>query len=230
MQRWILFLSFLAVVMTLFNIFTYHDQYINQIDRISGFILPDNAITWSKPHVPQSNAMSSSSFSLSVLILTYNNSLILQEILQSFLSLETLPDFSFSLEIVVIDNGCFPSTLQIIPPFYPLYQNHLSNLSLVHLRFCNNTQYATAYNLAMHSISPTTDWILLLNDDVIPRSHFIENFIHHLSIFSLLSLEIGAVGCKLLWPNHRIVEAGSVIRADGGTDNFLRSADSPLIH
>jgi hypothetical protein len=221
MNQWILFLSFLAVMMTLFNIFSYHDQYINQIDRISGFILPSNDLTSLKRTVPHDTRKTASIY-LSVMILTYNNSIILEEILRSFLFLETIPSSSFSLEIIVIDNGCFPSTLQMIPPFYSLYKNHSSDLSLVHLKFCNNTQYATAYNLAIRSISPTSNWILLLNDDVIPRSHFLENFIHHLSISSLLKLEIGAISCKLLWPNHRIVEAGSVIRANGATDNFLR--------
>jgi O-antigen biosynthesis protein len=220
MRRLISFLSFLAVAISLFNIVSYHGVYITQVEEHG-----------QKPSIGDADHRNNSrgenasrrEQSLSVLILTYNNIATLREILVSFLMMSP----PATVEVIVIDNGCFPQTIRLLGEIAPLFESHLSadasKISLLYLQFCNNTQYALAYNLATKVVSPSSNWLLLLNDDVVPRPHFLENFFLQASLAVSLGREVGAIGCKLLFPNHRIVEAGSVIRADGGTDNFLRS-------
>jgi hypothetical protein len=160
---------------------------------------------------------------VSVLLLTFNNSKILDNILHALLHQPS----PIKVEIIVFDNGCFESTTRIIAKHQTLASAPSSSGStyqLEYLPLCTNMQYSKAYNLASTHASASSEWFLLLNDDVIPRGSFFHNF--HLTLLSLRSTgghsEVGAIGCKLLFPNQHIVEAGSLIRADGSTDNFLR--------
>lgn len=171
-------------------------------------------------------------FTLSIIILTYNNSNLLGDILTKF---SKMTSNAYNVEVIIIDNGCFESTLKIMAQSQSLLSNP-PKYDIKHLQLCNNTQYATAYNLGVQTISPSSTWLLLLNDDVIPRESFLNNFYYQLKIYQSLhyhdrsvNFDLGAIGCKLLFPNHRIVEAGSVIRADGGTDNFLRQLVSSYL-
>jgi glycosyltransferase involved in cell wall biosynthesis len=219
LREWIVFLSFLAIAISLFNIFTYHGVYITQVEHMSQNVFSGE--TYDRRR--DTKDVASKEKSLSVLILTFNSSTTLRAILSSFLTMSP----PVPVEVLVIDNGCFPQTIRLLSEIRPLYESSPSGLpsifSIVHLQLCNNTQYARAYNLATDFVSPASGWFLLLNDDVIPRPHFLENFFLQAALSASLGHEVGAIGCKLLFPNHRIVEAGSVIRADGSTDNFLRS-------
>ena len=182
---------------------------------------------------------------LTILILTFkitNNFLFL--ILSSFLSSSFNSSLNSSLfqdlkiEILIIDNGCQNETFQLINDFQlklKQQQTKKKIFKITYFEVCENLQYSLAYNKGFQKISKETKWILLLNDDVIPRKNFINNFIYQINILesitnssasSTSSLNqippIGGIACKLLFPNQHIVEAGSVIRFDGGTDNFLR--------
>lgn len=161
---------------------------------------------------------------LSILILTFNKSDVLARLLYELKKSKIMS----TVEVILVDNGCYQDTVEVVLDYQHQLKDQQNELttknfySFRYLPFCNNTQYAAAYNLAFTQISPYTTWVLLLNDDIIPRQNFLRNFLTFAQFSDILGLSTGAIGCKLLFPNHKIVEAGSVIRADASTDNFLR--------
>jgi hypothetical protein len=157
---------------------------------------------------------------LSIVILTFNNSITLEKQFHSFNSLH-LP---YPIEIIVIDNGCFDNTKMVMES--DITKNTRYDLKIYYYPLCTNLKYATANNLAVKKYtSSNSQWILFLNDDVVPMGkEFIYNFNTVISMYEFSGWEndIGAVGCKLYFPSNRINEAGSIVYANGKTDNFMR--------
>jgi hypothetical protein len=204
-------------------------------------------------HVEDSDSMSK--IFLSIIILTYNNSPLVNRTLYSLLRYSDDITPPWHWEILLVDNGCFPSTRDVFDHHYH-HRHHTTNQDQTqsmrprrarYIPLCNNTRYSVANNLAARQyVAPSAQWLLFLNDDVVPQQGrgrgggFLWNFHALLSAHTRRATEntssnnsergaewrgghgIGAVGCKLLFENHRIVEAGSLILASGKTDNYLR--------
>lgn len=150
-------------------------------------------------------------------------------------------------EVLLVDNGCLPSTWEVYAHHRRYHtttkDGHDFPSSLRYIPLCNNTRYSVANNLAVSEYTArSAQWLLFLNDDVVPQQRgrpgsggsFLWNF-HSLLAAHTSShpsatrrgqqqkrYDIGAVGCKLLFGHHKIVEAGSVILSSGKTDNYLR--------
>lgn len=187
---------------------------------------------------------------LSIIILTYNNAPLVNRTLSTLLRpasgklnssvLEKPHRLPWRWEVLLVDNGCFPSTRDVFKQFTDLTTTTSETLSTVrYIPLCNNTRYSSANNLAANQYTaPSAKWLLFLNDDVVPQEGqgFLWNFHALLSAHARPSSfskstdgrgkrvpgSVGAVGCKLLFENQRIVEAGSTILASGKTDNYLR--------
>ena len=211
---------------------------------LSAFVLFFFHVEWtdhdihSSPLLRRSSSSSSLSLSspshvfLSIIILTFNNSLLLSQTLQTLLSPSRPYDPPWQWEVLLIDNACFSSTFDL----YKKYDRHSQTHRLKYVPLCNNTRYSDANNVAVAQFaSKSSQWLLFLNDDVIPQSlsrkmAFLGNFHRLLEAHGEYGFDntlqkhprIGAVGCKLLFSNKRIVEAGSLILSSGKTDNYLR--------
>ena len=212
-------LIIIVLAILLVNVFLAHYHIIGHADSSVSTIF--SSLKADQGHKDKQKPPQGIDAVISTLILTYNNSAILDDILYSLLH-QVSP---VRVEIVVFDNGCFPSTQQVVRKHQlVLASSSGGSLWLRYMPLCANEQYASAYNKAAESVSSSSQWLLLLNDDVIPRDNLFHNFhLLHDSWVTMRSVEeVGAVGCKLLFPSKRIVEAGSLVRADGTTDNFLR--------
>ena len=154
-------------------------------------------------------------------------------------------------EVLLVDNGCLPSTKDVFH-YHDNNYHYLNGANvdihstLRYIPLCNNTRYSVANNLAVNQYAArSSQWFLFLNDDVVPQQRgtpgtggsFLWNFHALVAAHSRHTTRqqgrsqsqqssIGAVGCKLLFGHHKIVEAGSVILASGKTDNYLRDADA----
>lgn len=138
----------------------------------------------------------------------------LERLLRSIAAQET----SFAFEVLVVDNGCLPATQRIVTQAFPWAR---------YLPQCTNIGYARANNLAAAHVSPSVEWLLFLNDD----TELLRGFLHNMRLVQELFEEglnrtVGAMGCKSLWPDGRLMEAGSIVYNDGVTDNYGRR-DSP---
>ena len=151
---------------------------------------------------------------ISIIILTYNQPSRVQSIVQSLMQ----SNCSWIYEIIVADNGCFNDTLTMLN----LLQSHSGKVAVRHIHICNNVAYSVANNIAATAVSPTSKWLLFLNDDVLPATGFMNSLMATVQVARILNIRIGAVGGKLLFPSGNIIEAGSIIRSDGNTDNFYR--------
>ena len=225
---------------------------------------------------------------LSIIILTYNNAPLVNRTLSALLAQQHLDPSSNSgpglippwrWEVLLVDNGCFLATREVFNHYHRHHaintasgsgsgsggQHKHTTSTLQYIPLCNNTRYSVANNLAASQyVAPSTEWLLFLNDDVVPQQKplqrgsggggsFLWNFYSLLAAHSRPRLrpntsasppsssgsgsgqhmsgapqhEVGAVGCKLLFGGesarqHKIVEAGSIILANGKTDNYLR--------
>lgn len=166
---------------------------------------------------------------LSVICLTYNNSDILDAMLKSFTKMK-LP---WSIELIIMDNGCFSSTLSVTDS-YKIKFRQISNIHFEYVPLCVNLHYSVANNLGVYRYSsPRSEWVLFLNDDIIPHDHsLLWNFNYQLSLLKSFNNahRIGAIGCRLLYPNHRVNEAGSMIFSNGKTMNFLGYSSFCITH
>ena len=177
-------------------------------------------------------------FLLSVVILTYNKASYINETLKTLLP-DVITSHLFILpwrfEVIIVDNGCFITTRNVID-----YHLELNKTTIKYVPLCNNTQYSFANNLAVEKyVDSSSKWLLFLNDDVIPRHHntskhfygsgFLWNFNVLISVYdkrrSFLSSplhDVGAVSCKMIQGKHLITEAGSSILSNGKTSKYLR--------
>jgi glycosyltransferase involved in cell wall biosynthesis len=152
------------------------------------------------------------SVDVSVILLTYNKSDYIAAISSSLFRC----NIDWSVELVVADNGCFDHTISVVNTIQSMYGAQ----RVRRIPICTNRRYADANNFA--AVSVVTKWILFLNDDVIPDDSFLGNMKMFLDQMGAIGVSLAAVAPKLLFPSGRVIEAGSIVRADGTTDNFYR--------
>lgn len=187
-------------------------------------IVLSKSIAWNKPpSVLKCHMLDSTDAPLiSIIILTYKNAELLARLMDVLCALSS----PWPFEIILADNGCFRETRALMQRYdMSTSGSKTDNKRIQYFPICTNEKYALANNRAAAKASPSSQWYLFLNDDIIPMTGFLNNFKSTIEAHELLGVKIGAVGCKLLFPNMRVVEAGSIIRADAGTDNFLRDGD-----
>lgn len=152
---------------------------------------------------------------VSVIVLTYHNADNVEHIASVLLN-ESSP---WTTEVLVVDNGCFNETAERIKRM----QMHTGLQRLQLIKLCGNRPYSVANNFAVSAVAESSQWVLFLNDDVLPVAGFITGFHAVVEAAAVLQVQVGGVGGKLLFPGGSVIEAGSLIRSDGTTDNFYRS-------
>lgn len=172
--------------------------------------LPDVISDSGKPEEAQS------SFDLSIIILTYRAP---DRVRDLILALEqSHKSVEWAVEILVVDNGCMQETALAVR----LLQTSITKMRITLLKLCDNRAYSVANNIGVEASSRSSRWVLFLNDDVLPLQGFLEGFRSVVAAARLEGKRVGAVGGKLLFPNGNVIEAGSIVRSDGSTDNFYR--------
>lgn len=157
-----------------------------------------------------------SSLSLSVIIPTLDRVNLLRNCLNGVLN--TLPSY-LEGEVIVVDDGSTDGTIEFV--------TSLSNADS-RVRFVSGALPRQGFSKACNrgALLARGQILIFLNNDTVPKHGWIaallETFRHHPNT--------GAVGGKLLYPDGRLQEAGSIIFADGSAANVGNgeSADLPL--
>jgi GT2 family glycosyltransferase len=98
-------------------------------------------------------------------VLTYKKDEALAKLLPSLLY-QDLPNF----EVVIVDNGCLLETKQVIGDAFLAFDSSNGTDSEIphkYLHLCDNPGHATGNNAGVKLASPTSEYILFLNDDIV---------------------------------------------------------------
>lgn len=143
---------------------------------------------------------------VSIIVLTFNKAHLTYQCLESILAHADLP-----YELVIVDNNSLDET----PALLERCENAViirNEQNLGFVRGCNQ-----GAKVARGS------YLLFLNNDTVVTANWLSSLVATIEGHP----RCGAVGCKLVWPNGRLQEAGSVVWADGSTSGYGRG-DDPL--
>lgn len=161
---------------------------------------------------------------ISVIILTYKKHEALSRLIPSVLHQKPS---ELIFEVIIADNGCLIETEKVFNDAYNWRQSMpIKRLPFLHhLKLCDNLGYAAGNNAAAKLVSPTSKYILFLNDDVVlTRPNFLQNMV------KLLAEHQNAVGagCKLVDASGKeLIEAGSMVFQDGSAAGYGRGDRNP---
>jgi len=157
---------------------------------------------------------------LSVVISTYKNSQLLNELLQSI----ELQKTDFFVDIIIADNGCFNETKFVVDEFLKgIWLNPDPHQSYQYLPACTNPGYGKGNNLAVEDkVKTDSKWVLFLKDDITLQS---DDFFYQMVQLGKNQANAGAVGCKILSADgSEIIEAGSIVWQDGSCFGYGRGS------
>ena len=120
---------------------------------------------------------------LSVVIVTWNTKKLVEECINSIL---TLSEYSDSVEIILIDNDSQDGTDKIVEEKFN---------EIIYIRNNENVGYAPAVNQGIRKSNGK--YILLLGSDTVLKSNSLKKCIDFLDVNN----NAGAVGCKLVFPD-----------------------------
>jgi GT2 family glycosyltransferase/glycosyltransferase involved in cell wall biosynthesis len=143
---------------------------------------------------------------VSIIILTYNKVGYTFQCLESILS-----NTDMEYEVIIVDNGSSDETTNLL--------NKLLNINVI--RNDDNLGFILGCNMGA-SVSKGR-YLLFLNNDIVVTPRWLSKLVNTIESNS----SIGAVGCKLIWPNGLLQEAGSIIWSDGSALGYGRG-DNPL--
>lgn len=126
---------------------------------------------------------------ISIIIPTLNNILFTTKCVRSIISAED----DFDKEILIIDNGSTDNTPAIITKFHP---------QINVIRNEQNLGFAKACNRGSHNASG--DMLIFLNNDTEVTTGWIASLVDCITC----KINIGVVGCKLLYPDNSVQHAG----------------------
>jgi GT2 family glycosyltransferase len=137
---------------------------------------------------------------LSVVIINWNKSSL------TLKSVENIREQTNSVpyEIIVVDNGSEPDQKTIL-------QEGCRLLGATLISLCRNLFFGEANNIGVEAARANN--VLLVNNDVVLPQGYVDPLLASLES----AFQAGAVGPRFLYPNGRLQEAGSYIRADGWT-------------
>jgi len=167
-------------------------------------------------NLSQNPAANATDPKVSLLILTYNKPLGLKNLLESIF----VQDYLF--ELIVADNGCKEETIAAFENAinqYRLTQPH-RELVIKYYPLCENLGYAGGNNAAAKIANNSSEWILLLNDDIVMKG---KDFVKNMMYLAPSKEDCAAVGCTLLnAEGTQLIESGSIAWQDGSAAGFGR--------
>ncbi len=153
---------------------------------------------------------------VSIIIPTKDNLSLLQPCIESILSLSTYSN----IELCIVDTG---STDQAVWDYYDTLKERTT---LQVIQYSDTFNYSAAVNLGAKQA--LGEYLLFLNDDTVLQT---PDWIEQLLSYAQLP-EVGAVSCRLLYPDGSIqhnglvlgAEKGSVLGEKGFVSNYFRTA------
>jgi hypothetical protein len=161
---------------------------------------------------------------VSLVILTYKKFDLFAELLKSILRQNQ--DY---FEIVIVDSGCLKETKRVIQKYLDDTEtNNRWNIRYKYLEACDNPGYAIGNNRGVELVAESSQWITLLNDDIIMQG---DTFIDSMLDIAETKESAAAAGCKLIVTSgDKIIEAGSMVFKESSAAGFGRGRfdmDSP---
>lgn len=153
-------------------------------------------------------------YSVSIIIPVFNNVSYTKRCLEGLKETLPLPN-NHEIEIIIMDDGSTDETSEMIQEF----QEHLPQIKYVKNE--NNLGFLHTCNRGAEIAS--NDILLFLNNDTVPQTNWIESL---LDTF-YQEVNAGVVGGKLIFPDGRLQEAGSVLFRNGEGYNFGMGEDNP---
>mmetsp|Transcript_4202 Transcript_4202/g.4836 ORF Transcript_4202/g.4836 Transcript_4202/m.4836 type:complete len:876 (+) Transcript_4202:264-2891(+) len=158
---------------------------------------------------------------VSIVILTYNQ----QETFPGLLTSMTTQIQLQNIELIVVDNGCLPETKAIVDNVSNQTtegEEETNMMAIKYLPLCNNPGYAIGNNEGVKIANEESQYILLLNDDIVIED---ETFVRRMVDLAIAKKNAAAVGCMLLTADgEEIIEAGSIVWNDGSAAGFGRGS------
>ena len=145
----------------------------------------------------------------SLIILAYSNPQLLEGCLRSLSGDQS----AVSREVIVLLNGASPEMLQFAA-------DDRSGLTILHSPV--NLGFAGGCNFAARSARG--EYLVLLNDDTEVEAGWLDSLVD----LADRHRDAGAIGCRIVFPDGRLQEAGSVIWSDGSTMPIGRGLDPDL--
>lgn len=143
---------------------------------------------------------------VSLVILTFNKAAITYQCLESLLAHTDVP-----YELILVDNGSTDETSSLL--------DRLENVVIV--RNSENLGFVLGCNNGAKIAKGKH--LLFLNNDTVVTPNWLSHLVRTIESYP----KCGAVGCKLVWPNGLLQEAGSIIWRDGSALGYGRG-DNPL--
>ena len=145
--------------------------------------------------------------SVSIVIPSYNGAALTDACLRALA--ETLPA-DFRGEVVVVDDCSTDDT----PARLADWPRREPRMNVKLLRNPQNSGFLVTCNNG--AAAATGDYVILMNNDTLPQRGWLEPLLRTFRDHP----DAGAVGCKLVYPDGRLQEAGGVVFDDGSAANF----------
>jgi len=158
---------------------------------------------------------------LSIVILTHKKYGALAKLIPSVIQQKLT---GWNLEVIIVDNGCFPETKAIVDKISNQIitegKEEANTVSIKYLPLCDNPGYAIGNNEGVKMANEESQYILLLNDDVVLGGKF---FVNSMIKLAQIKKDAAAIGCKLFSADGQtLIEAGSIVWNDGSASGFGR--------
>jgi GT2 family glycosyltransferase len=163
---------------------------------------------------PSSNTNANPYVSL-VVFLTHKKADVLAALLPSILQQN-----QGYFEIVIADSGCLDETKHVIKKFLDDNDNNPRKIRYKYIEACDNPGYAIGTNRAVALAAESSQWILLLNENIVMQNDtFVENMVQLVEAKETAA----AIGCKMVTTKgDKLIEAGGVLWNDASTAEFGR--------
>ena len=141
---------------------------------------------------------------VSIITLTFNKVEFTYQYLESIMAHTDIP-----YELIIVDNGSQDETTSLL--------DRLENVTTIKNE--GNLGFIKGCNQGAHKARGK--YLLFLNNDIIVTPEWLSKLVRTIESYP----KCGAVGCKLIWPNGKLQEAGSIIWRDGSALGYGREGD-----
>jgi len=143
---------------------------------------------------------------VSIITLTFNKAAFTYQHLESILAHTDVP-----YELIIVDKGSTDETTYLL--------DRVENVTII--KNDENSGFIKGCNQGANKAKGK--YLLFLNNDVIVTPGWLSNLVKTIENYP----KCGAVGCKLIWHNGRLQEAGSIIWSDGSALGYGQG-DNPM--
>ena len=141
---------------------------------------------------------------VSIITLTFNKAEFTYQYLESIIAHTDIP-----YELIIVDNCSHDETTSLL--------DRLENVTIIK----NNENLGFIKGCNQGASKARGKYLLFLNNDINVTPGWLSKLVKTIENYP----KCGAVGCKLIWPNGKLQEAGSIIWSDGSALGYGREGD-----